>query len=217
MGLDNADDLVRGVGMTTVAWDGRTLAADKRVSFGSRIATVTKVHRVNGHLVAGAGSSAQINEMIEWFRHGARPETFPAKQRTDDGISLLVITPEGKALQYSNTPYPIEHGDSRVAIGSGCEFAMAAMHCGKTAREAVEVAAILDSNTGNGVDVLHLQGDAPRYTLNIGEGAIVNGAINLQAMTVEQEAPPHVPKPGTTEWCSPTPVHRFPLDPSVND
>lgn len=142
--------------MTTIAWDGKTLAADRRTSFGSRITTVTKAHRVNGHLVAGAGITAQINEMIVWFRDGANPATFPAAQRGDDAVSLLVITPAREVHLYCNTPYPLVIEDKFTAIGSGSEFALAAMHCGKSAVEAVEVAAVFDSATGGGVNILHL-------------------------------------------------------------
>lgn len=39
-------------------------------------------------------------------------------------------------------------------MGSGRDFAIAAMHCGKTAREAVEIASLYENGCGNGVDVL---------------------------------------------------------------
>lgn len=39
--------------MTCVAWDGHTLAADKRSCYGSMITTVTKIHRIDGVLVGG--------------------------------------------------------------------------------------------------------------------------------------------------------------------
>ena len=38
--------------MTTIAWDGMTLAADKRATAGSLTRTVTKLYRVRGALCA---------------------------------------------------------------------------------------------------------------------------------------------------------------------
>lgn len=142
--------------MTVIAWDGKTLAADKRTSFGSRHLTTRKVQRVNGHLVAGAGDTAAILDMVEWFRAGANPHTLPANQRTDNFVSLLVITPEGEIREYSNGPYPVVIENSQWAIGSGADFARTAMHLGKPAREAVEIACMFDSNCGNGIETLEL-------------------------------------------------------------
>ena len=41
--------------MTTIAWDGKTLAADKLASYGELRTTVTKIFRLSdGSLVGGA-------------------------------------------------------------------------------------------------------------------------------------------------------------------
>jgi ATP-dependent protease HslVU (ClpYQ) peptidase subunit len=143
--------------MTTIAWDGRTLAADKRTSFGSRHLTTSKVHRINGALVAGAGETAKIIEMVEWLRAGANPHTLPDNQRTDNCVSLLVITPEGEVREYSSGPYPMVVENAQWAIGSGADFARVAMHLGKSAREAVEIACMFDSSSGNGIDTLEFE------------------------------------------------------------
>lgn len=143
--------------MTVVAWDGKTLAADKRTSFGGLHAVVTKVYEINGSLVGCAGASAQNAEMRAWFAAGCDPKEFPAAQRDiDKCVSMLVIDKSGAVLQYENTPHPIRIESRLWAIGSGRDFAIAAMHCGKTAREAVEIASACDSNCGNGVDSLQL-------------------------------------------------------------
>lgn len=144
--------------MTTVAWDGRTLAADKQTTFGGLRATTTKVHRINGNLIACAGIAAQIAEFLVWFEAGAKPADMPASQRdTDKSVDALVVRPDGAVVQYGNTPHPIPIEDRQFAIGSGRDYALAAMYLGKTAREAVEVAAVFDPSTGNGVDELTLE------------------------------------------------------------
>lgn len=144
--------------MTVVAWDGKTLAADKRTSFGGLHATTTKVHRANGALLAGCGVTAQVVELLCWYRAGCNPATFPEIQRdAKESVSLLAIQPGGLLLQWETTPYPLVLENKQWAIGSGRDFAIMAMHLGKTAREAVELACVFDSNSGNGVDSMDLE------------------------------------------------------------
>ena len=143
--------------MTCIAWDGTTLAADRRCCYGNMINEVTKIYRVNGLLVGGSGDFPFILAMIEWIRDGRKPEAFPKHQSDkDDWQSILVIELNGAPSIYERTPYPIRQEQAHVAIGSGREVARAAMYLGKTAREAVEVACALDSSCGNGIDTLTL-------------------------------------------------------------
>lgn len=144
--------------MTVVAWDGASLAADKMCSFGGLHARVTKVYRMgDGSLLAGCGITAQIAEMRQWVAAGCDPAAFPATQRdADKCASVLVVRPDGRVEQYENTPYPIAIENGCWAIGSGRDFAMMAMHLGKSAAEAVELTAALCHDCGNGVDCLRL-------------------------------------------------------------
>ena len=141
--------------MTVIAWDGNTLAADKRTSFGTLIRTTTKIFRVGDALCAHSGNAAVGEEMLAWFRSGAKADTFPSVQRTDDWAELMVIR-KGEILKYEQTPYPIHVEDRFIAIGCGRDYAMAAMHLGCSAVKAVEVEIELDSGCGNGIDVLEL-------------------------------------------------------------
>jgi len=143
--------------MTCIAWDGKTLAADKRASYGGTITTLTKIWRVGDVLVGGSGESSFIGAMVEWVRGGRLSSDFPTSQANkDDWQPLLVIEADGTTSLYERTQYPIRHEQRCIAIGSGREYAMAAMHVGKSAREAVEVAIALDCGCGNGIDELTL-------------------------------------------------------------
>lgn len=143
--------------MTTICWDGTTLAADKRSTIGSLYRTTTKIYRVGSSLVGYAGSGAQCSEMLAWARGGFRKNRFPDMQRdADSSITLLVIRQNGVIQAYEHTPFAIEYEDKQFAIGSGRDFALAAMHLGKSAEEAVLLAAEFDPGTGNGVDTLTL-------------------------------------------------------------
>lgn len=147
--------------MSVIAWDGKTLAADKRATLGSLIRTTTKIFRHGDALLAYAGDQSFGEQIKAWWIAGADPEKFPASQRDkDDWAGLLVIRPRAdpglRIARYERTPHPLFFEDETFAIGCGRDFAMAAMYVGKTAREAVEVAIALDSGCGNGIDTLTL-------------------------------------------------------------
>lgn len=143
--------------MTVIAWDGQTLAADKRSCYGGMICTVTKIFRAGDMLVGGSGDFSLVLEMVEWVKRGRHVSDFPAAQSSkDDWQSILVIEPDGKALIYERSPYPIHYEQECMVIGSGREYARAALYMGATAAEAVAVASALDVNCGNGIDSLVL-------------------------------------------------------------
>lgn len=141
--------------MTVIAWDGRTLAADKRASLGTLIRTTTKIFRFGGALLSYCGETGMGEELVAWFKAGAVPKDYPERQSADDASTLLVIDASG-IRTYERSPFPARIEDRTFAIGSGRDFALAAMHLGKTAAEAVAVAIALDSGCGNGIDTLQL-------------------------------------------------------------
>jgi hypothetical protein len=141
--------------VSVIAWDGERLAADKRAQMGTLIRTVTKVFHLGDALAAYAGDSDGGEEMLAWFKDGHKAADFPVWQRDKDSwAGLLIVWKDGTIWKYERTPHPVKFPPQPFAIGSGRDFALAAMHCGKTAPEAVEVACAFDSGCGNGVDVL---------------------------------------------------------------
>lgn len=141
-----------------IAYDGTTLAADKLSLYGNVRNIVTKIHRMGtGELVGCAGELTFCLALIEWVRGGRKAADFPTRASDkDDWQPLLVIELDGTPSFYERTPYPIRNEQRCIAYGSGKEFAITAMHLGKTAREAVEVAIELDVMCGGGVDTLEL-------------------------------------------------------------
>lgn len=139
--------------MTVIAWDGETLAADKRADLNGLVRTVTKIARIDDYLCGFAGGFALSAARMLWLRNGADPARFP-KGEGDDWSRLLVIRRDLTILVYEHHPVPMEFEPQQFAIGSGRDYAMAAMHLGRLAREAVRVACELDSSCGNGIDTL---------------------------------------------------------------
>ncbi len=143
--------------MTVVAWDGKTLAADKRTLNCGLIRTVTKIRRIGELLVGGSSDFVTVLEMMDWIEKGSDPEKFPSLQKDKDDWACVIIIDRGVIKLYERSHIPMTFEDSKFAIGSGRDFALAAMHCGKTAKEAVEIAIHFDSGCGNGVDCLELE------------------------------------------------------------
>lgn len=144
--------------MTTIAWDGVSLAADKMSNSQGTISTVTKIWRISNHLIGGSGNFSSIMSLRNWFSNGCIKDEWPECQKDKDRCStLLVITPDGKIQLYDHDPYPCEIEDVFHAIGGGRDFAMGAMEMGASAHQAVMAASRWDTGTGNGVDVLSLR------------------------------------------------------------
>ena len=136
--------------MTVIAWDGITLAADKRAVRGSRVATTTKIWKINNHLVAGSGTFTAVLSMKAWWEGDRNPTTFPVFK--DSGDQLIVITPDRVIQTYEETPHPMIMEDPFFSWGSGKEVALGVMAMGGNAMKAVVIASQHVCDCGNGVD-----------------------------------------------------------------
>jgi ATP-dependent protease HslVU (ClpYQ) peptidase subunit len=139
--------------MTVIAWDSVTLAADRQANASGAIYQVTKIFRVGDTLVGLSGDFSHALMMLDWLRTNGNVANFPAPIGEDKGF-LLVIHRDGRIQRYEYSPFPLLVEEKRHANGSGREFALAAMHCGRTAVEAVEVACALSCDCGLGIDTL---------------------------------------------------------------
>lgn len=149
--------------MTVIVWDGTTLAADRRALNNGYPGTVCKLRRApNGSLVAYSGDYDTGIALANWYCEGAEPHKMPPN-RDKDGYCrayLLVIEVDGTVVRYEREPVALRFLDPVAAMGSGRDYALAALHLGCTAVRAVEVASALDTNCGNGIDTLTLE---PRH------------------------------------------------------
>jgi hypothetical protein len=140
--------------VTVIAWDGTTLAGDKRCTtkYGL-ISVVTKVRRRGEELVAMSGSESIAFEMFAWYDYGAKPEEFPQAAR-DANASMAVVARDGLRL-YTNGPYPeLRDVKKLFVMGTGGDIALGAMAAGRNATEAVLIANEYCAWCGNGVDTL---------------------------------------------------------------
>jgi hypothetical protein len=143
--------------MTVIAWDGKTLAADKRGCQSGFVYSVTKIFRVKNRLVGFSGDAGRIGEFLAWLKAGAHPKTYPKNDydsKDESYVWMLVIRADGTIEKYETSGYPIIVEEPFFATGGGRDYAIAAMHLGFDARRAVEVACRFDEGSGNGIDIL---------------------------------------------------------------
>lgn len=141
--------------MTCIAWDGKTLAADKASTNAGFRSTVTKIYRVGDSIVALVGTESALMAGLAWLRGARNPHEYPECMKTTD--SAMWEIRRGDFLRYEGGPYPARVESPYLATGSGRDYALAAMYLGHDARRAVEVACALDNACGNGIDTLELR------------------------------------------------------------
>jgi ATP-dependent protease HslVU (ClpYQ) peptidase subunit len=143
--------------MTVIAWDGKTLAADKQSTSHNMARTTTKIHRVHDGLVALSGDGPHAHALLDWFRGDREKTEWPKASDRDEAGHIIHITRAGVFVYNGNgSPFgePIE--DRFIAFGAGRDYAMAAMYLGCDALRAVEVACAFDVGCGKGIDTLTL-------------------------------------------------------------
>lgn len=163
--------------MTTIATDGRSMAADGRMTLGDMIIKedvdkICKVeHEESGEmlLVGIAGCVAWKDEFIEFARSsylgdgsflGTRlvltPESDEVAELRDPATTrALILTQQGRVFMVLHGE-PILEVSKCQAIGSGSEFAIGALLAGKTPGESVIIASKVDVNTNSVVQEIHI-------------------------------------------------------------
>lgn len=131
--------------MTTLAYDGRYLAADSQVTTGDIKLTSRKMFEIKNPegvrlVVCGCGGWGHI--------HAATAALAEGKKLPKGDYGMLVWTEgEGVSELCGRTRYPADCYD-QLALGSGAQAALGAMKAGATAGEAVAIAASIDISTG---------------------------------------------------------------------
>lgn len=119
--------------MTVIAWDGKTLAADKQRNYMGTISRCTKIRRLaSGEVAAIAGNEATGLVLIDWYVRGSNPAEWPEAQKTDDWARLVIASKAGLKY-YEKQPIAIESQEPFFAFGTGMDVALGAMAMGATA------------------------------------------------------------------------------------
>jgi ATP-dependent protease HslVU (ClpYQ) peptidase subunit len=106
---------------------------------------VEKVTRIGGSLFGFAGSLAAGLRFVEWIKAGKPEESRDST--LDEGTEIVELDKTGIYL-WDSSMIRIAACVEHYAIGSGCQYAMAALELGHTPDEAVTLAAKFDASTG---------------------------------------------------------------------
>lgn len=146
--------------MTTIAFDGKTMACDTRVVCGSNCYnTDTKIYENDAYVIGVAGDAGVGIMLIEG------PDILQPRHYDFDFEALVYVKATGKVYKVAfykswncelSSVIPV--ADSFAAVGSGSPYALAAMYLGNTATHAVTVAAQFDTNTGGKIITKQLLG-----------------------------------------------------------
>lgn len=143
--------------MTVIAWDGKTIAADRQATSAGMRRLTKKLHRVSDGVVAITGGGIHGLALVDWFRGDRDPASWP-RESGEMASTVIHFTKDGIFVYAGDLPAFGEPvlGDF-IAFGYGRDYAMAALHLGKTAAEAVEIASLFDVHCGLGVDTMQLE------------------------------------------------------------
>jgi hypothetical protein len=131
--------------MTTIAWDGETLATDSQGTLGDHKSggAHKKLFRNVGPFVAVAlsGELRSFPSVLESFKTG---------DVTEDSLEVagLCVDQHGKAWEFDGYHWTFEKVKAKTAMGTGWALATAAMQGGADAPLALKIACKLDLYSG---------------------------------------------------------------------
>lgn len=146
--------------MTTIAWDGKFLAADSLMASGDikRQAPFQKLTpSPNGRFVGSHSGTVteEVMKFIGWVRDGSimqrivKANGTPLKVTKDDDLVCLLFDAQDMIVYEIDEFGAISLSlDAPHAYGSGRRFALGAMLAGRTAPDSVAITAKLDVYTG---------------------------------------------------------------------
>jgi ATP-dependent protease HslVU (ClpYQ) peptidase subunit len=137
--------------VTTIAYRDGILAGDTRITEGDTVVpeVCRKVFKLeSGALFGAAGDVQQTDELLN-----ALEKSHPTPELRK-ALALLIV-PDRDVFLYEGKRWVKCGAAPYHAIGSGSNFALAAMWCGKDAIGAVRCGMTFDTNSGG--EVLHVK------------------------------------------------------------
>jgi hypothetical protein len=138
--------------MTTIAARASTgeIAADSMVSGDDSFYLVEKLRKGQESIYGGCGDWDKLLKFYNSLESGADLDS-------DTDVTVLELRSDGIWI-YESTIIPAKIKNDFWAIGTGANFAIAAMHLGLTPAEAVKLACLYDTSSHEPIDVMTLSG-----------------------------------------------------------
>ena len=141
--------------MTTIAYDGKTLAFDSRITEDGHVCGHSDKGIVTKEFYGAiAGDFVSIPLLRKWVESGRDPKLQPKFKKGTQFLMVLIHRESRSITVYEDSLEPMTMDDKVFSIGSGSAFAYGAMHAGASAKQAVQAAAMYDGSTGGAVRVL---------------------------------------------------------------
>lgn len=137
--------------MTTVIATEKGIYADTQCSYSVPF-NVSKVARIGKSIWAGAGDMDDLQKFFDWVNRGGKSKDIPS---FDDGIDVLEVCVDGIFL-WGKKFVRLKVNNQVYAVGSGAQYAMGAIAAGATPKQAMEIAASLDTQTGSSIEFVKL-------------------------------------------------------------
>ena len=143
--------------MTVVVWDGKTLAADRQATRGNSRTMVKKIFRFDGVIYGFSGGCKEAALFKAWVEAGRVFENFKNYLDVKESdFTAIMIDTKKRCWIFQQSPIPYEVLSKTHVIGSGFEYATAALQFGKSAVDAVKFAVKNDIYCGMGVDSMEV-------------------------------------------------------------
>tara|TARA_R110000850_G_scaffold72879_2_gene160051 strand:+ start:415 stop:852 length:438 start_codon:yes stop_codon:yes gene_type:complete len=140
--------------MTTIVYDhkNKQIACDSRLTGGTLIVSdkIEKFKPNDKGMWFFAGAKSDESQIMQ-LEHNDKPEVKP------DCSALLVKDKKCHLVTFNGDYCSISENEYNHSIGSGGEFALAALDFGDSAKEAVEYAITKDSASGGKVHVYDIE------------------------------------------------------------
>lgn len=136
--------------MTTIIGTQTTLYADSCTSEDGKIFNSRKLYRMGRSVFGIAGDCKSEGLFLEWYPRRAKHEI---PNYDADSIDVLEVNKDGLWL-WNNGNAPFRIDSPFYSIGSGSKYALTAMHLGRTPEGAMDIACLLDINSGGALQVL---------------------------------------------------------------
>lgn len=152
--------------MTTIAYRAGIIAADSRCTWdgdagGTSIMRCTKLFRKRvgkrDVVLATAGAVYSAMTFVDWYGSGKEPPDCLTQMSTDEDFDVVILD-RGKVYIVNHYCRPIEEEAPFFAVGSGRKAALGALHCGRTAKGAVEIACLVDPYTAPPIVTMAMPG-----------------------------------------------------------
>ena len=146
--------------MTTITYKDGVMAADTQATMGDEKAYgAVKLFYTEKFLIGLSGNFSNVLPFQSWLKDteqavssaGVLHQFWDSIPAFGDGFTAILVDTGGRIWNCGSTFPPVTLHRIYDAIGSGSDFAMAAMECGKSATDAVRIASKFDIYTGGSV------------------------------------------------------------------